>query len=294
MAKDRGFEPKNETQGLRMRNAELIERYFSEGITEEEKGQIEEEIIKNNEGLVYDVAKNFSYKKFSNFMDDIVSEGRLGLLQAIRTFKPDRGAVFSTYAVICIRNYISNNLSKITDAPIGFQQKELDFRKTFFSKHKRPPTDKEIAEHFNISISQYYNITLGAISLDKKVKKDRDASDDESPLGLFIPDTTQNPEERALSEATVRAILEKLNFLSPSVKKVFIERCANKKSYEQIAAECNITPDSARQFVLNARRELRRRFGNSDGMMRKISNDVDPIKCGVDSPIDATNNTRQK
>lgn len=36
--------------------------------------------------------------------DEIAQECRIGLLSAIRTYRPDGGAVFTTYACTCIRN----------------------------------------------------------------------------------------------------------------------------------------------------------------------------------------------
>ena len=35
--------------------------------------------------------------------EDLIQEGMLGLLTAIREFRPDRGARFSTYAQVCVR-----------------------------------------------------------------------------------------------------------------------------------------------------------------------------------------------
>lgn len=38
--------------------------------------------------------------------EDLIQEGMLGLLAAIREFRPDRGARFATYAQICVRRRI--------------------------------------------------------------------------------------------------------------------------------------------------------------------------------------------
>ena len=39
--------------------------------------------------------------------EDLIQEGMIGLLSAIRTFRPDRDASFATYAGVCIRNRIA-------------------------------------------------------------------------------------------------------------------------------------------------------------------------------------------
>lgn len=38
--------------------------------------------------------------------DDLLQEGMIGLVKAIRDFKPDNGAVFSTFATTCVRRQI--------------------------------------------------------------------------------------------------------------------------------------------------------------------------------------------
>jgi len=68
------------------------------------EGLTEEEIFQDTQHLV----KSTIYKKFSNYkkfckqhlleFDDIVQIGNIGLLYAIRTFKPENGA-FTTYAI---------------------------------------------------------------------------------------------------------------------------------------------------------------------------------------------------
>lgn len=65
-----------------------------------------------HEGLVWEVALSLKNKPFVRAnsraidLDDLVSEGRIGLLTACRNFDPDAGIKFSSYAVVCIRSTI--------------------------------------------------------------------------------------------------------------------------------------------------------------------------------------------
>ena len=36
--------------------------------------------------------------------EDLIQEGMIGLLSAVRSFRPEKEAVFRTYAEVCIRN----------------------------------------------------------------------------------------------------------------------------------------------------------------------------------------------
>lgn len=44
-------------------------------------------------------------------MDDLSQEGMIGLFKAIRDYKPDRDASFSTFAALCIRRQIQNAIT---------------------------------------------------------------------------------------------------------------------------------------------------------------------------------------
>lgn len=44
--------------------------------------------------------------------EDVAQEGLLGLLSAVRTFRPDGGASFRTYAAVCVRNRLLSALRR--------------------------------------------------------------------------------------------------------------------------------------------------------------------------------------
>lgn len=44
--------------------------------------------------------------------EDLAQEGLLGLLSAVRTFRPDGGASFRTYAAVCVRNRLLSALRR--------------------------------------------------------------------------------------------------------------------------------------------------------------------------------------
>lgn len=69
-----------------------------------------EQIIKDNENLVYFVLKKY----FTQFLndEDMIQIGRIGLWQAAKGFDPSRGTAFSTYAVAAIYHEITKELRK--------------------------------------------------------------------------------------------------------------------------------------------------------------------------------------
>jgi len=61
-------------------------------------------LIERNLRLVAHISKKYSLKGYDN--DDIISIGTIGLIKAIGSYNPDKGAGLSTYAARCIENEI--------------------------------------------------------------------------------------------------------------------------------------------------------------------------------------------
>ena len=64
----------------------------------------QETLVTNNLRLAGFVARR--YLNSRNEYDDLVQNAYIGLINAARTFNPDKGFAFSTYATMCIRNEI--------------------------------------------------------------------------------------------------------------------------------------------------------------------------------------------
>jgi RNA polymerase sporulation-specific sigma factor len=73
------------------------------------KSRSEEEILIENDGLIWNVIK--SINKFGAEPSDLYQVGSIGLLKAIRKHDPKKGKL-STIATIAIRNQILNYLKK--------------------------------------------------------------------------------------------------------------------------------------------------------------------------------------
>jgi RNA polymerase sigma factor (sigma-70 family) len=76
----------------------------------------EERMVEKHFGLVRAVVAKtlrlYSHLPGGLDREDLESHGRIGLLQAIRSYDPGRGAQFSTYAYQCIKNQIVGALAQ--------------------------------------------------------------------------------------------------------------------------------------------------------------------------------------
>lgn len=82
-----------------------------------------EELVKRNAGLVRSIAQRFIGR--GTEYEDLVALGNLGLLKAIRSFDPERGCAFSTYAVPLIFGEIRRFLRDDGPMKVSRTQKRL-------------------------------------------------------------------------------------------------------------------------------------------------------------------------
>lgn len=78
------------------------------------------ELIIKYRGLVEHIARKYIDSPLEE--DDIIQEGMIGLLAAIKSYNSEKGAKFNTYATHCINNSIKSALkkfSRLKDIPQG-------------------------------------------------------------------------------------------------------------------------------------------------------------------------------
>lgn len=94
--------------------------------------EIAETLVKSNLRFVVKVAAEYS--KFGSKMIDLIQEGNVGLMHAVREFNPYKGARLITYAVWWIRGYIQEYLMRqYSLVRIGTTQNQ---RKLFYQLQK--------------------------------------------------------------------------------------------------------------------------------------------------------------
>jgi RNA polymerase sigma factor FliA len=74
-----------------------------------------EQLIQQSQRLVFSIA-NKIHSRMPSYVsiEDVVSYGQLGLAQAARSYKPDSGVAFSTFAYYRIRGAIYDGMSKMS------------------------------------------------------------------------------------------------------------------------------------------------------------------------------------
>ena len=109
-------------------------------------------------------------------LDDLISAGVFGLMDAIDAFDLTRGVKFETYCVPRIRGAMLDELRTMDWVPRLVRSKATkmeEARKELEARHGRPPTDVELAEQLGLPMEEYEKMAMdanavGLISLNKK------------------------------------------------------------------------------------------------------------------------------
>jgi RNA polymerase sigma factor for flagellar operon FliA len=137
------------------------------------KSQVRERIILEHLPQIKYIAQRIACKLPPHIeMDDLISAGVLGLLDAAEKFDPKRGVKFKTYADRRIKGAILDSLRNLDWAPRSLRKKGKDLEKVYRGLEQRlgrPADDEEVAEELGITeedlqqlLGQLKGINLGS------------------------------------------------------------------------------------------------------------------------------------
>ena len=110
--------------------------------------------------LIRFIAKKMILRLPANIeIDDLISCGMIGLVDAIEKYNPDRENKFQTYAEFRIRGAMLDELRSQDWVPRSIRNKAKVLNKTISElelKLRREPKDREIADHLGLNLNDFY------------------------------------------------------------------------------------------------------------------------------------------
>lgn len=151
-----------------------------------------EGLLTQHLGLVHHVARQLSnHLSTAANLDELVSAGTLGLIQAVDSFDRSRGLSFSTYAVPRIRGAILDELRRQDHLPRNVRRRARDVaraRDLLVGRLRRSPSEDELARHLAVPTEVLRKWVLDAegatlCSLDRPMRAEPSV-----PLSDTLPD----------------------------------------------------------------------------------------------------------
>jgi RNA polymerase primary sigma factor len=230
-----------------------------------EEGRIaREHLIRANTRLVISVARRYSGHGLP--ITDLIQEGNIGLMRAIRNFDYRRGFKFSTYATWWIRQAISRALadqSRTIRLPAYISDQIGRMRRTQTELQQRlgrAPTNDELAAAMEMPVSrieQMIESNAQPVSLEAPVSEDQEAE-----LGDLLEDiNAPNPEEAVEDTMETEEMRRRLEELPAREREIIRLRFGlgdeEPLTLAEIGERLGITRERARQIEIQAIQRMR-------------------------------------
>lgn len=151
-------------------------------------------------------------------LDDLISAGVFGLMDAIDAFDMTRGVKFETYCVPRIRGAMLDELRTMDWVPRLVRSKASKLNeaiKTLEARHGRQPHDHELAAHLGINQEELEKLIIeanavGLISLNKKWYE-TDSYKDVREIDILEDKKGEDPTRRIQKNDLMRLVTKGLN-----------------------------------------------------------------------------------
>ncbi len=217
--------------------------------------------------LVIAIARR--YRGWGLPMNELIQQGALGLVRAVRRFDPERGVRLSTYAMWSIRSAIQEHVLhswSMVRLGTGTAQKMLALRLRRIVEEVIPG-DGETADRSIARLAERFNATAAEVARLARRMTGRDRSLDQpartgaAPIDQLV--CAQATPEQALAEAGERRLLadalhRAIAGLTPREQVVIRKRYFEdvRQTFEAIGRELGVSKDRARQLEARALAKL--------------------------------------
>lgn len=217
--------------------------------------------------LVVKIARD--YERVAKNVLDLIQEGNIGLMEAVRNFDPYRGVRFPSYAVWWIRAYIIRYIiANWRMVKIGTTQAQ---RKLFFNLKKESdrleregiyPSTKLLAERLNVKegevVEMSQRLSGTDMSFDAPLQEDNDSN-----LLSVIPSSTDTAEEqlakKQLHDTLAISVSDFEASLSLKEREIFRGRiiAEDKLTLQDLSDSLSISKERVRQIENKLREKLK-------------------------------------
>jgi RNA polymerase sigma-32 factor len=218
------------------------------------------------------------YRGYGLPVSEVISEGNVGLMQAVKRFEPEKGFRLATYAMwwikAAIQEYILRSWSLVKMGTTANQ------KKLFFNLRKakskisaleegdlRPDQVKLIAVRLGVTEQDVVDMNRrlgGDVSLNAPIREDGDSGEWQDWLVDEVSDQETRLAESEESENRRKALVDGLSVLNERERRIFEARrlADDLITLEDLAAEFGVSRERVRQIEVRAFGKVQRAVKN--------------------------------
>ena len=237
------------------------------------------------------------YRGYGLPISEVISEGNVGLMQAVKRFEPDKGFRLATYAMwwikAAIQEYILRSWSLVKMGTTANQ------KKLFFNLRKakskisaleegdlRPDQVKLIAKRLGVTEQDVVDMNRrlgGDVSLNAPIRDDGDSGEWQDWL---VDDVTNQETRLAESEESdnrKQALSEALSVLNDRERRIFQARrlADDPITLEELASEFGVSRERVRQIEVRAFEKVQRAVKHRVAAMETRSTPATPAAAAA-------------
>lgn len=243
---------------------ELAERYYYDQDLDAAKL-----LVMSHLRFVVHIAR--SYAGYGLPQGDLIQEGNLGLMKAVKRFDPNMGVRLVSFAVHWIKaeihEYVIRNWRIVKIATTKAQRKLFFNLRSLKKSSKRLTLEeaKSIANDLNVTPEQVLEMEGRLTAYDAAFEAQGDDDDDtpHTAPALYLEDNRYDParliEEEDYEEQSTSALHEAMNQLDDRSRNILQRRWLDddKSTLHELAAEYNVSAERIRQLEKNAMEKIK-------------------------------------
>jgi RNA polymerase sigma factor for flagellar operon FliA len=222
-----------------------------------------EALLAEHISLVHHVSRQIHRRVSSDVeLDELVSAGTMGLIEALERFEPTRGLAFSTFAVPRVRGAILDELRRIDHVPSSMRRRTRTLstaREALRHELGREPVGEEVAEMLGLELPELWKLEAEAegtmrVALDGAGSEDSDEVPHAQPMAAENHDGV---EDRITLDQETAILRETILRLSQQERTVLTLYYFEELKLHEIATVLEVTESRVSQIRQKAVTKLR-------------------------------------